>query len=323
MYGAGNVFVGGGTINPNTFTHFAVTRSGNTVTVYVNGEQVAQNTGITGAYDNSGDQLKIGDDDGSSATWNGYIASLRIIKGQALTTGAFTPPTAPVTTSAVGWTGANVAASITGTVSLLCNFTNAGIFDNTGKNNLETVGNAQIDTSVKKFGTGSMKFDGTGDYLAFISNPDTTFGTGDFTIEGWFNSNSISTLQTIIERRSALTARGIAIFLETSTLKIRAGDTSTTAWEVTIDSGTLSSSTWYHFAVTRSGNTWRGFLDGTQIGSNVTWSGTVVDETSTWLIGAAFGGGAGMNGYIDDLRITKGVARYPTEPFPTKPFADR
>jgi hypothetical protein len=49
--------------------------------------------------------------------------------------------------------------------SLLLLAPNAGIFDNTGKNNLETVGNAQIDTSVKKYGTGSMEFDGTGDYL--------------------------------------------------------------------------------------------------------------------------------------------------------------
>jgi hypothetical protein len=294
-----------GKITLNAWYHVALTRASGTTKLYVNGVEEASSTNAWNQTSGTATTLYIGNAVVARQV-NGYISNLRIVKGTAVTPPSG-GPTAPLT-------------AVTNT-QLLCNFTNAGIIDNTGKNNLETVGNAQVDTSVKKFGTGSIKFDGTGDYLAFISNPDTTLGTGDFTIEGWFNSNSISTLQTIIERRSALTARGIAIFLETSTLKIRAGDTSTTAWEVTIDSGTLSSSTWYHFAVTRSGNTWRGFLDGTQIGSSVTWSGTVVDETSTWLIGAAFGGGAGMNGYIDDLRITK-VAKY-TGNFsvPDAPFA--
>ena len=82
------------------------------------------------------------------------------------------------------------------------------------------------------------------------------------------------------------------------------------AWEVALTSGTLAGSTWHHFALTRSGSTWRGYLNGTQIGSNVTWTGSVVDETSPWLVGAAFGGASGLNGFISDLRITTGRARY-------------
>lgn len=282
---------------PNSWNHVALTRSGTTLTLWVNGVSAGTNT-VSGALHNPSTTSYIGAAFPNTIVQPviGYISDLRIIKGTAVYTSAFTPPTAPLTAIA--------------NTSILLNFTNAGILDNTAKNVLETVGNAQIDTAVVKYGTGSMEFDGSGDYLSFISTPDTTLGTGNLTIEGWFNSNSISTLQTIIERRAALTARGIAIFIETSVLKLRAGDTSTGAWEVNIDSGTLSSSTWYYFALTRSGNTWRGFLNGTQIGSDVTWSGTVVDETSAWLIGAAFGGGAGMNGYIDDLRITKGIARY-------------
>jgi hypothetical protein len=283
--------------NLSEWNHFAVTRSGSSWTLWLNGASVATNTNASSLVANTDAvSIGVGSADGTSGIYTGYLADIRFVKGTAVYTSAFTPPTAPVT---------NISNT-----SLLLNFTNAGIIDNTAKNNLETVGNAQIDTAVVKYGTGSMEFDGSGDYLSFISTPDTTLGTGNLTIEGWFNSNSISTLQTIIERRAALTARGIAIFIETSVLKLRAGDTSTGAWEVNIDSGTLSSSTWYYFALTRSGDTWRGFLNGTQIGSDVTWSGTVVDETSAWLIGAAFGGGAGMNGYIDDLRITKGIARY-------------
>jgi hypothetical protein len=86
--------------------------------------------------------------------FSGYISCYQRIIGSGgfnATNSTITVPTAPPTAVA--------------NTSLLLNFTNAGIFDNTGKNNLETVADAQIDTSVKKYGTGSMEFDGTGDYL--------------------------------------------------------------------------------------------------------------------------------------------------------------
>jgi hypothetical protein len=76
---------------------------------------------------------------------------------------SFTPPTAPLT-------------AVTNT-QLLCNFTNAGILDNAMMNDLETVGNAQISTSVKKYGTGSMYFDGTGDWLSVPKCQTLEFGS--------------------------------------------------------------------------------------------------------------------------------------------------
>ena len=322
MYGAGNVFVGGGTINPNTFTHFAVTRSGNTVTVYVNGEQVAQNTGITGAYDNSGDQLKIGDDAGTAATWNGYIASLRIIKGQSLTTGAFTPPTAPVTTSAVGWTGANAAASITGTVSLLLNFTNAGIFDNTGKNNLETVGNAQIDTTTKKYGTGSMEGDGSGDYLLLPASPNLEFGSGDFTIEFWWYPTS--TIRQALYHGSFGADWSIGIDYSSVGTNQKIGiwaSSNGTSWNlINADGGgngigttTVTQNAWNHIAYVRNGTTWMLFVNGNRDLNLTGISGSIVNRSTYQKAIAVWwssGSMAQMVGYIDDLRITKGVARY-------------
>jgi hypothetical protein len=110
--------------------------------------------------------------------FNGYISNARIIKGTAVydpTQTTLTVPTAPFT-------------NITNT-SLLTNFTNAGIFDNAMKNDLETVGNAQISTSVVKYGTGSMAFDGTGDYLHIRNTAlSTVFGTGK-----WLSCTNIST----------------------------------------------------------------------------------------------------------------------------------
>jgi hypothetical protein len=111
----------------------------------------------------------------------GYISGFRVLKGTAIDFSSTGVPTAPY------------QASDEADTTLLLNFTNAGIFDNTGKNNLETVADAQMDTTVKKYGTGSMEFDGTGDYLLMKGGESFAFGTGDFTIEFWVNTNQTAT----------------------------------------------------------------------------------------------------------------------------------
>jgi hypothetical protein len=102
---------------------------------------------------------------------------LRLVKGTAVYSGAtLTVPTTPLT-------------AITNT-SLLLDFTNAGIFDAATINDGQTVGNAQVSTTVAKFGTTSMSFDGTGDWLTIIDKPELRFGTAPFTVEGWINCSS-------------------------------------------------------------------------------------------------------------------------------------
>lgn len=331
---AGNVsaFVSNGTafiqtspnnvrVSGNTFNHIATVRDGNTLRVYVNGVQggTANLTGVT--VPSSTEPFTIGRN-GTNATnyVNGYLSGIRVIKDQALVTGgsSFTPPSAPVTASSVGWSGdANVATSITGTVSLITNFTNAGIYDSSQKNDIETIGNASVSTAQSKFGGSSIYFDGVGDSLTFKSTIDTQFGSGSFTIEGFVYTSNVAATQVVIERRAALQARGIAIFFDTSKLNFCAGDTSTTAWEIALVSGTLSSNTWYSFSFTRSGTTWRAFVDGNQVGASTTWSGTIADETSPWIMGLSFSGAQGLIGYLDEVRITKGLARYTANYTPT------
>ena len=284
-----------GVIGLFQWNHIALVRTAGTIWLFVNGVRSPTSAAFTGVMNLS--TLFVGQRGAGGENFSGHISNVRVTRGLALYNSAtYTVPTAPLTPT-------------TGT-SLLLNFTNSNIFDETGKVVLETAGDSRVNTSIIRFGDGSVSFDGTGDFLQFNSTPETTFGAGDLTIEGWFYSNSISTLQTLVERRAALAVRGIAIFIENSTLRLNAGDTSTTAWEVALTSGTLAGSTWHHFALTRSGSTWQGYLNGTQIGSNVTWTGSVVDETSPWLVGAAFGGASGLNGFISDLRITRGRARY-------------
>ena len=281
------------TIPALSWNHVAVIREGtgtDQVKLYINGVQSALATVSTDF--NQTEQLNIGADRGNANAMNGYITGFKYVVGTAET---ITVPTAPPT----------------GGTALL-NFTNAGIIDNTGKNVLETVGNAQIDTTTKKFGTGSLEFDGNGDYLVVPNAPSSrVFGTGDFTWEAWINANTVAagtrdffgiydggSTGIIVGQSGA----NIRFFCQTATI------TSST---------TIIANTWYHIAAVRSGTTGTLYINGVSVGS-----GTIGVPTNTnFSIGrAGSNNGNYFNGFIDDLRITKGVARYPTEPFPTAAF---
>jgi hypothetical protein len=168
-----------------------------------------------------------------------------------------------------------------------------------------------------------MEFDGTGDYLQIASTPPLFLSTGNFTIEGWLYSTNTSTNQFILLRRASAAARGIAIVINifaSQKLTFVCGDTNTIDWEVRLDSTTsLSNNTWYYFAVVRDGNDFELFINGT---SEATTNNSLIiaDDTSTLFVGANETGASALNGFIDDLRITKGIARTITTP--TAAFPD-
>jgi hypothetical protein len=237
----------------------------------------------------------IGFDGSANGYWAGHIADVRIVKGTAVYTSSFTPPTAPLT--------------VISNTTLLCNFTNAGILDYTRKNSLETVGNVQINTSVKKYGTGSLAFDGTGDYLVapVISNDLFNFGTGNFTVEMWFYANSLSatdyaalcgcnnTLASSNEWGAYVRSNGIFFYGSSGTLT---------------GGGTISTGTWHHYAAVRNGNTLNVYLNGVSQAS-ATVTGSYTNSSVGFRVGDdPYSGNPSFNGYIDDLRITKGIARY-------------
>ena len=226
--------------------------------------------------------------------WPGYISNVRFINGNGtIYTAAFTPPTAPVTA--------------TNDTVLQLNFTNAGVIDQSGRNDLETVGDARISTSVKKYGTGSMVFDGTGDYLFTRTNPALAFESGDFTIEFWINFSSTSGRQDIVwwvPDNDSLRG-GISWQLSGAALcyyDAAAGAVINAAWSPAIN-------TWYHIALTRSSTTSSLFIDGTSVGTY----GTIRPYVSSYRLYIGKDSAAEssyVTGYIDDFRITKGVARY-------------
>jgi len=275
-------------LTANSWNHIALVRNGSSILPYVNGVLGTTQTTSSSLYDFTS-PVWIGSVDNLASYFLGYISNMRIVKGTALYSGSsFAVPTEPLT-------------AVTNT-SLLLNFTNASIIDSTGKNDLETVGDAQISTSVKKFGTGSLKFDGTGDYLSIPSNSNLAFGTGDFTIELWAYLNSQGTF-IIYDPRTTEPQIVPVIYTYLGQIRFYVNGVDR------IVGSTLSATTWHHIAVCRSGSSTKLFVNGTQSGSTYSDSNNYIQ---TRVVFCVYPGDltSYFNGYLDDIRITKGVARY-------------
>ncbi len=332
----------GSTILTATFTwiigawhHVVFVRdvSGN-ISIFINGTRYA--TANYGSWGSTGvGGVNIGCNRGDTWFFPGFISNARFVKGTAVYTGAFTPPTRPLSASGADSASAYPSTSNVNTsfaasaTSLFLNFTNAGVVDSAAKNVLETVGNARISTTQSKFGGSSMYFDGTGDYLKFPSSELVPFASNEkFTIEGWIYPSAATAGQIYgiyTTRNSGISAYAIAITLFGSPLKINVEIATSGSALVTISSSTtISANTWYHFAVVHDGTQLKLYLNGTSEGTPATTS------QATTLKVMALGryyvdiDNYYFNGYIDDFRITKGYARYtsnftpPTSTFLTK-----
>lgn len=273
----------------NAWNHVALVRQGSAFTLYLNGVGYSVGSTASALYAYNGPTC-IGYNGSASYVFNGYIADTRIVKGTALYTGNFTPPNAPLTAVA--------------NTQLLLNYTNAGIFDNAMMNDIETVGNTQISTSVKKWGTGALYFDGTGDWLLFPSSKNFEI-SGDATIEFWLYVGSLPSSYAHLYTSTGSTV--LYIYLQSSgNIGVQAGggyrDTTTAP---------IFTNTWYHVAITKTGgNTYRVYVNG--ISQTASGSGTMASSIPAGpaSVGASTTGGAPLNGYIDDFRITNGATRY-------------
>ncbi len=304
----------------NCWTHIVVCRSGTTLSLFVNGSRAATATYSSTIFNNTTDALTIGAAVGGGNDIPAYLSGTRIIKGSSpydATLTTLTVPTAPAT-------------NITNT-SILLNYTNAGITDATAKNDLETVGNAQISTTQSKFGGSSMYFDGNGDNLSSPTSPNLDMGTGNFTVEAWVyvSSRTLNYPLIVGNNNGSYSAGAIALtnsnndsasYFDKFVLAVYDIATPTL-----VASSTNSLNTWYHLAIVRNGTTLTMYRDGVSVASTTISSAAVFNWGKS---GLRVGGGnwdaaqSYFNGYIDDLRITKGYARYtanftaPTASFP-------
>jgi hypothetical protein len=167
-------------------------------------------------------------------------------------------------------------------------------------------GNSQISTAQSKFGGSSLYFDGTaGDNVTLPAGSAYQFGA-DFTIETWFYMNALNTYSLLYSTWPGSGTGSLEIQIRSAiSNKIRTWYNSGSAFD---SSTSLSTGQWYHLALTRSGTTVTYWLNGTSDGT-MTLSGQMGRDDTTVIIGAN-GGSYTFDGYIDDMRVTNGVARY-------------
>ena len=312
--GPGSAGAGSGSskVQLNQWNHLAVCRKSGTITMYMNGVQdPGTSTSNTIDFSLAGVPISIGRAqtvDGLVAT-TGYITDVKITKGVALYSASFYPPVSPATpTTTLG--------AISYPSSLLLNFNNGGIIDQHSTNVLETVGNAQLSTAVKKYGSGSISMTSSGDYLKG-TQPSVVYDIngGNFTIEFWVNFTSLAADRALVSKYSnaAENQGGIGYVVQwvqsSSVLRlvlgVGGGSDALYTWP-----WSPSTSTWYHVAITRSGTSGRAFVNGIQIGTTLTLSISDVASPNAIQIGKTHTVAQYLLGYIDDLRITKGYARY-------------
>jgi hypothetical protein len=291
------------TIPASTWAHVAVVRTStgsNGLKLYINAVDSA--TGTSSTDFSQTDALNIGADRSNANAFNGYISNLKYTVGTAE---SISVPASPITGGTV-----------------LLNFTNAGIFDAATINDGQTVGNAQVSTTQAKWGTTSMYFDGAGDEAVTVAKANLVLGTAPFTVEMWvYCTNAASgATQDLVGNLTNVPGDTNWHFSISSTGVLQSG----TYNNLLASSGaaTLSSTTWTHVALTFDGTTYRVFINGTVGSTTSTVVRNLSDATSAIKVGNTNFGSRFFNGYIDDLRITRGVARYtsnftaPTAAFP-------
>lgn len=318
----GVILTSSSTVALNTWAHVAVTRalvSGTwTWRMFINGTQVGSTTGGNFGIP-SGYGVRLGASNDSSNSWNGYLDEVRITRGVARYTSGFTAPTAafsdPPTPTDSSYSNVLLLLHLDGTN------TSTTIVDNSPSPNAVTcAGNAQIRTAQKKFGTGSIYLDGSGDYLAIAPGSVPAgfdFSGGDFTIEGFVYKVGSGDLTIFNARPEGSGTTGLLIYISSSgmvTILMNGGLALTASTAVLLN-------TWTHVAIARAGSTTRIFVGGVLAGS--TTGGTFSFPAGYGVrIGSSNDGGGQTECYLDEYRITKDVARYtaaftpPIAPFP-------
>jgi len=183
-------------------------------------------------------------------------------------------------------------------------------------------GNAQLSNVQSKFGGGAGYFDGTGDYLSLADSADWDFGSGDFTVDFWLRFNTVAPAEFVGQIDSIGNNTSWLLFYDQGDgNRLRFMYSSNGATLISLNcSWTPSANTWYHIAAVRSGTTLKVYVNGTQVGSTGDVTGVTI-YNSTLPLRVGFGESYYLNGYLDEIRISKGVARW-TENFtpPTAPY---
>ncbi len=302
--GGTDVTSGACTWTPGTWYHLAVTRAGNVWTIWINGVQISTATNAIAVPATSA-PLVIGMNNANNRDWcNGYIDGVRLTKGVARYTSAFTPvrgpyaegsiesnsvydPYAQLTTAFLAFNGTNGSTTFTDEASGASAWTTH-------------LGSPTLSTAQSKYGTASLSLNGS----SAIRSTMPAFATS-WTMEFWANVSTFATQQTLVSCNNGSGFVGLNIWLNTAgKVVVDDGNTGQTAYT----SGPALN-TWFHLALVRvAAGTISVYLNGVLIGSNSPTQQTV----SRMQIGCYFTNSYCTTGYIDHFRFTNGIARYST-----------
>ena len=280
--------------------HVALTRASGTTRLFINGVVIDTQTSDT--YDASSyDDITIAKGY-SNRAFTGYISDFRVINGTALYTSDFTPPLNPLT-------------AVTNTKYLTCNDT-ANIFNAAGTpNNVKLNNDVKSSTASTKYASASISLDGTGDMIEIGDDNNLDLGSGDFTIEGWYKAAATNSDHYLLSSSGGSFNAGPSHF----GINIYQGN-----WRVGgfndkliggVGSGVntgIDTTSWHHFAWTQNHRNIQFFVDGVQTGSTVDVRSDTFDCGGSFKIGSFHNGNqSNWNGNLEDIRITKGLSRYP------------
>ena len=302
-----------GAVRLNQWTHIAYVRSGNTHTTYVNGAQVATETNSV-SYGNTNNAIVVGGRaDAAAQYFTGYISDARVVKGTAVYTSNFTPPTAPL-------------AAIANTSLLTCNDA-PDIYDTSGTNRVQLFGNATNTTGTEnKYGS-SVDLDGSGDYVQFFMPDNENFqDLDDFSFEVWchLDANNITYPYPLVLRDHTNTGgpRIIIRFGDSGFgyhLQVEINGTGiSNVWNVNLTQSNFTGQI-KHIAVSRKNGYVGMWVNGTRYNwaSGVdpsTFTGNYINYNSTIGNLNQFYCGYAVNGQLEDIRLTVGEqARYPNQ----------
>lgn len=185
------------------------------------------------------------------------------------------------------------------------------ISDICGLRTMTAVGNAQISTAQSKFGGTSMSFDGTNSRIYAADSSDFTLGSANWTVDFWVYLNSQKNYNAVCSHRlGPSSSHNFTIMINSSGnvyFAYTGGNTTFTT--------TISTSTWTHIAVVREGDNIKVYKGGVLSGTYTLTTGyTFTESDYEFQIGASRSDsttyGNWINGYIDEFRFSKGVARW-------------
>jgi hypothetical protein len=288
---------GYGTVAQNAWNHLAVCRASGTLKMFINGVQVYSAVNSFN-YSGTGTTRSIGPYGGGGTPY--YVSDFKIHNQTALYSGAFVPP--------------KRVTSVAGEV-LSLPFNDAPIYDATARANINTIGDAKVSNAVKKYGAGSMYFDGSGDGLVTLPLVSTYYN--NMTNPG---SQYINTIEMWIYPTTLTSPRGHLIGAWTGSngwtydidtsgrIFISNNGAGTTMTSMT-GAAAITTNAWQHLAFVNDGTDIKIYLDGTLVATKTGGSACGAPSTSLY-IGVRSDNSLPFQGYIDDVRITKGVARY-------------